>query len=159
MDPKKFVAFKYAHAGRAERSPQRWRIIWIAMAAALVATVAEFPLGALALLLPLGIYLSAPKRLYIGPRYLICGEALIYFGNVVQVDLDPAAGTLTLVSANQRSLVLERDSFPTNARKDFKVARNKAAKFDKVTAKIVERVRLAAPQAAMRGVAADAPGR
>ena len=42
-------------------------------------------------------------------------------------------------------LRLERDKFPTNARKPDKITRNKATKFEKVSARIVEHVRKAAP--------------
>ena len=43
---------------------------------------------------------------------------------------------------------VERERFPTNARKKDKIAINKAAKFSKVSARIVEKVRRATPEAA-----------
>ncbi len=154
MDLKKFSAFKYNHVGSADLSPRRWHAVYIALAAAVMAAIAAFPFGFLVFLVPLGIFFSVPKRLYIGPRYLICGGVLIYFSNVVRLALDQAAGTLTVISANKNSLVLKRDSFPTNARKSFKIAANKAAKFDKVSARIIGKVRQAAPAADVVGVSA-----
>ena len=47
--------------------------------------------------------------------------------------------------------MLERDKFPTGARKADKIKKNKAAKFDKVSSKIIEKVKKAAPRVDMIG--------
>ena len=46
-------------------------------------------------------------------------------------------------------------AFPTNARKSHKIAANKAAKFSKVSQKLIERVRHASPSVELSGVASD----
>ncbi len=48
---------------------------------------------------------------------------------------------------NGRSFWLDRDKFSTKARKPAKISKNKAAKFDKVSGKIIEKVRKATKQA------------
>ena len=54
--------------------------------------------------------------------------------------LSRSSGTLELFGADGPVLRLERDKFPTNARKPDKITRNKATKFEKVSARIIERV-------------------
>ena len=54
-------------------------------------------------------------------------------------------GTLELFGADGQVLRLERDKFPTNARKADKITKNKATKFEKVSSRIIERVLHAAP--------------
>ena len=60
-------------------------------------------------------------------------------------------GSLHVQSANGQSFVLERDKFPTGARKADKIAKNKAAKFEKVSNKIIEKVRKANGDADVSG--------
>mgnify|MGYP003491276646 CR=1 FL=1 len=45
-----------------------------------------------------------------------------------------------LVCANGESFALDRSKFPTGARTAAKLTKNKAAKFDKVSAKIIDKV-------------------
>lgn len=152
MDMKRFSAFKYRHKGPAEVSPARWRFTKISAALALVAAIALFPAGILAFLVPLIAYFSAPRMLYVGPRYLICGDVIIYFGNVVRMELNNSDGTLKLTTAGKTSFTLERENFPTNARKSQKIAANKAAKFAKASERLIERVRRAAPATELHGI-------
>lgn len=152
MDLKKFSAVKYRHDGSGGISEQRWRVIKISLGVALAATVVLFPVGGFVLLLPLIVYLAAPKMLYIGPRYLICGPQIVYFSNVTSMALEESAGTLRLVSGKAGSFLLERDRFPTGARKADKIKANKALKFDKVSAKLIERVRRAVPEVGLKGI-------
>lgn len=152
MDLQKFSVFKYQHKGRGGISAQRWRAIKLTLGIALLAAAIFFPVGAVAFLLPLVAYATAPKMLYIGPRYLICGDAIVYFNNVSAMARDESAGTLRLVSANERGFVLERDKFPTNARKEHKIAANKAGKFAKASAKLIDKVLKASPQVELSGI-------
>ncbi len=154
MDMKRFSAFKYHHNRPAVVSPARWRFTWVSAALALLVAGFFFPAGALAFLIPLIAYFSAPRILYVGPRYLLCGDIIIYFGNVVRLDLKEADGTLTLVTCSKKTFILERENFPTNARKSHKIAANKAAKFTKASARLIERVRRAAPEAELHGIPA-----
>jgi hypothetical protein len=155
MDMTRFSAFKYHHAGPAEISPTRWRVTQISAALALIIALAFFPTGALALLVPLIVYFSAPRMLYLGPRYLICGDVIIYYGNVVRMELKETEGTLKLVTASRQTFVIERANFPTQARKSHKITANKAAKFTKATRRIIDRIQRAAPQVELSGTLAS----
>jgi hypothetical protein len=152
MDMTKFSAFKYQHDGSGGITAQRWKMAKITLVLALVVGVVFFPVGLLALLVPLAIFLTTPKMLYLGPRYLICGSTIVYFGNVTAMVLDSSSGTLRLESANARSFSLQREKFPTNARKAAKIQNNKQTKFEKISAKLIDRVRKASPEVVLTGI-------
>ena len=149
MDQPDFSVFRYLHDDSRSPSRQRLRFVYISLAVALIATLFVFPFAALLFIVPLIAWFSAPKTLCLGPRYLLCGGRIVYFANVVQLTLAKAEGKLSLQSANGEILVLERDKFPSNARKADKLARNKAEKFAKTSEKIIERVRKACPSVRM----------
>jgi hypothetical protein len=152
MTPTEFAIFKYQHTDPASLSPLRRRVVFVSLAVAAVATLVVFPFGALLFAVPLVARLSAPRQLQLGPRYLLCGKAIVYYANVRRLALSRAQGSLRLQSANGQVFVLERDKFPTGARKTEKIARNKADKFEKVSVKIVEKVRRAAADVRLVGV-------
>jgi hypothetical protein len=152
MTPTEFAIFKYQHTARAELSSARLRFIYVSLTVAMVVSMFIFPLGAALLLLPLVAYFSAGKQLKLGPRYLLCGEVILYYGNVKRLILSPAKGTLSVQSANGQLFVLERDKFPTSARKADKISKNKDAKFEKVSSKIIEKVRKAAANVELVGI-------
>lgn len=152
MDTQRFSTFGYQHPGRGGISRQRHRAILSGIGAALISGFVFFPAGFLLLLLPLLIYLSAPKQLYIGSRYLICGNVIQYFGNMAQAQLDESSGTLRLTSRSGAVLLLERDKFTTSARKAGKIAANRADKFGKASARIIEKIAKASPDARLSGV-------
>ena len=151
MTPTEFALFKYQHADRADLSPGRLRFIYASLAVAVVAGLVTFGIGAVLLLVPALAYLMAGKFLKLGPRYLLCGKSIVYYANVKRVVQSTAKGSLQLQSTNGQMFVLERDKFPTGARKADKIAKNKAAKFDKVSAKIIEKVRKANGDADVSG--------
>lgn len=104
----------------------------------------------LLLLIPAGIFIyvkrtGISKPLLIGSRYLIVGDRIVYYQNVTQARLDEEKQTLTLSSDRCKNLVIAAEKFPTNARKSEKIKINKTAKFEKVTGRILDRLRLAAP--------------
>lgn len=155
MDATKFAAWKYQHAGPGYRSRRQQVAAAVLLAGALVAhfgwhlTPVAIALAAIGLL----ALLYSRKKILLGPRYLICGNDIVYYGNVVRLELDEAAGSLLLVTASEQSFVLEREKFPTNARKAEKIARHKAAKFSKVAYNIINHVRRAAPGVQTTGLA------
>ena len=151
MTPTAFATFKYQHSDRISRSTQRMVFAGASLVVALLATALVFPFGAVLLLVPLVAWFSVPRQLLLGPRYLLCGNAIVYFGNVKRMTLARAQGKLRLECTNGRSFVLERDKFPTGARKADKIAKNKAKKFDKVSAKIMEKVRAASANVVLIG--------
>ncbi len=145
-------SFKYQH-GDAGTLPRGRKIAAIVLAvAAVVALFIVLPLGLILAVVALILLFVRDKKLRLAPRYLLCGNTLIYYGNVTRLQLSSAAGTLLIETANGQRFMLDRDKFPTNARKAPKIAANKAAKFAKVSGKIVEKVRSAAPNADIQGI-------
>ncbi|WP_301101718.1 hypothetical protein [Propionivibrio sp.] len=145
LEQPQLAVFKYKHGGRVAFSAKRKTFMLISLAAALIAAFFAFPGGLMALVIPLGVFFVRQGTLALGPRYLVCGNDIVYFANVAQVALHEGEGRLNLKMASGATFTLERDKFPTNARKAHKVAANKAAKFNKVSAKIIEKVRRASP--------------
>lgn len=155
MDLSKFSAFKYEHAGRRVITLRRRWALGISLALALAISLFGFPVGLIAWVAPLLVFATAPKMLYIGPRYLICGNDIVYFNNVTAMTLEPAAGSLTLACTGQGVFTLRRDKFPTNARKDFKIAANKKAKFEKASRRLIEKVLRVSPEVDLNGISRD----
>ena len=154
MDRKKFAVIKYDHGERVGLSTARklWlAVIGVLALGLLVAFPHLFPLT-----LPLGlaaVMISQPtRRLYVGPRYVICGKKILYYANIQTVTLERGEGRLILKSSTGQMLVLEQDRFHTSARKLEKIAANKEARFNKVARKIVDNVQRAAPDAQLKGI-------
>lgn len=147
MATEQFAIFQYEHDDAYRRSRQRVVFCMATAMAAALASLVFFPGGLLAFLVPGIAWLARQKRLYVGPRYLLCGDRILYYANVVRVSPNPRDGTLTLETNRGAPFVLERHRFATTARKPQKIAANKEAKFVKVSEKIVARVRRAAPKA------------
>ncbi|MBI2305785.1 MAG: hypothetical protein HYU78_00650 [Rhodocyclales bacterium] len=146
-----FAVFKYKHGSRSRMSPARRKWLLGTLLLAALGSIVLFPGGLALFLAPLLVWLTVPRQLALGPRYLICGEVIVYYGNVDQVLLDRQAGKLTLVSAGDRRFSIERERFPTNARKSHKIAANKEAKFGKVAGKLIEKIRHASPAVEVSG--------
>jgi len=155
MTPTEFAQFKYQHADAAVRSVARLWFMGISLGVGLILLSMRsvpLPLALFAMAVPAVAWFSASRHLLLGPRYLLCGKAIVYYANVKHLSLSRTSGTLRVQSNNGQSFVLERDKFPTAARKAAKIKKNKAAKFDKVADKIIEKVRKAAPGADLSGV-------
>ncbi|KFA87351.1 hypothetical protein [Archangium violaceum] len=151
MDRKKFALIKYDHGEPTSLSGARWMWIVLVLAAAVGAFFVVFPAG-LVLMIVAWIIAQQPKRLYVGPRYLICGRKIVYYANIQKVSMEDSGRRLVLKSSTGKVLVIEQDRFQTGARKPEKILANKAARFEKVAQKIVKHVRRAAPQAVLTGV-------
>ena len=155
MTPTEFAQFKYQHADAAVRSVARLWFMGISLGVGLILLSMRsvpLPLALFAMAVPAVAWFSASRHLLLGPRYLLCGKAIVYYANVKHLSLSRTSGTLRVQSNNGQSFVLERDKFPTAARKAAKIKKNKAAKFDKVADKIIEKVRKAAHGADLSGV-------
>ena len=142
------AVFKYKHGDRIALSGKRKIFFFFSLIVSLALSKLFFPFGLLTLIVPVVIYLGGGRTLCVGPRYFICGKQIIYYANVTKLKLSETEGVLNLQTANGTHFTIERQRFPTNSRKAAKVAANKAAKFNKVTAKIIEKVRRAAPAVA-----------
>lgn len=146
MDESRFATRKYDHKGPGCRSRLQYWFAAVFFAAGLLARQI-WPLAIFLIAISLLILLLTRKKLLVNTRYLICGDQIVYFANVVRVVRDDSSGKFHLISANGSKLTLERNKFPTNARKTEKIAINKAAKFDKVAKHLTDRVRRASPEA------------
>jgi hypothetical protein len=152
MTPTEFASFKYQHKDPAGLSKARRWFIGTSLLIAAVVAWRLFPPGAMLLVVPLIAWWSAPRSLHLGPRYLLCGNTIVYYANVRCLTLSSAKGVLQVQSANGETFVLERDKFPTGARKAEKIANNKAAKFDKVSGKVIAKVRQASANVELNGI-------
>ncbi|MBK9441486.1 MAG: hypothetical protein IPN53_09295 [Comamonadaceae bacterium] len=152
MTPTEFASFKYHHIDPAGLSQARRWFIGISLLAAVVVAYSFFPPGIFLFAVPLIAWWSAPRLLHLGPRYLLCGKTIVYYANVLCLTLSSSQGVLRVQSANGQTFVLERDKFPTGARKTDKIAKNKAAKFDKVSGKIIAKVRQASVNVKLNGI-------
>lgn len=92
-------------------------------------------------------YASAPRMLFLRGRYLICGKDIIYFSNVCRLKRFATMGLLQIDTDQNKTLIIKRENFPTNARKNHKIQLNKQKKFDKVSEKIIQQVALLRPDA------------
>lgn len=147
MENRTFSIFKYQHReGGAFSFAKIWKVL-AGILLVLFCVVWFFPFG-LFVLVPVVIYAirkSAAAKMYIGPRYLICGGSIFYYHNITKITLEYENGTLLLDTVSGRTLLILQKNFPTNARKSEKIAKNTAAKFFKAAEKIVAKVTAAAP--------------
>lgn len=140
MDANKFIIWKYNHDGPGYRSPQRvWGALGLLLAGGIGFTVAA-PLGALLCFAALAVFFSTQKALYVGPRYLICGNRILYYANVRRLTYHEARGQLILSLIDGKDFLLESSRCTTNARKADKIARNQAKKFGQMSQRIIRRV-------------------
>lgn len=140
--------FKYKHGARTPLTLRRKIFLMLGLVLACVVSYVDFPEALVSFALPFLVFFGRGRVLAVGPRYLICGDEIVYFANVTQMTLSEARGCLELMLADGRRFMLERENFPTGARKPSKIAANQAAKFNKVSARIIDRVRRARPELA-----------
>ena len=71
-----------------------------------VMAVFSASVGAMLLALPLIGWVATPRKLLLGPRYLLCGQTIVYFGNVKRITLSPTHGKLRLECTNGSAFIL-----------------------------------------------------
>jgi hypothetical protein len=143
-----FTCFRYQHTDGVTRSRQRLMFVGSTLALALVvATMFAAPVGAALLAVPLFAWLAVPRQLLLGPRYLLCGNTIVYFGNVKRVTLSSVHGKLRLECTNGTAFVLERRRFPRSVRPIEKLVNCQATQFDRLTTQIIAQVRAKAANA------------
>lgn len=143
-------AYKYNYTEKVAWQPQKlvWLlllllacglIVWKYGAELIVACVIAFViLGKLFKLF------GTTRTIEITPRYFICGSHVVFYENVRELSINDRLGEMRIRYNDGhylRDVVLERDKFPTNARKDFKIAANKQEKFNKVKQKLSTYIR------------------
>ena len=121
MDRKRFAVIKYDHGERVGLSDTRKLLLVVFVILALGLVFIFFPLS-IVLGLAAVVVAHQPKQLCVGPRYVICGNKILYYANIEKVTLEPGEGRLTLLSSTGQVLEVEQDRFQTNARKPDKIA-------------------------------------
>jgi len=147
--------FKYQHSDRVVPSGVGW-LAFLAFLAVLAISIYFLGPGGI-IVTVIGAIVSGfawPKRrLCVGMRYLICGNTVVYYANIRKMVLTHGKGDeLVLHWGTNGTFKLERERFPTNARKAPKIEKNKTAKFEKVSNGIIRRVLLAAPAVELVGI-------
>ena len=82
----------------------------------------------------------------LGPRYLICGDHILYYANVTEINVSEAEGVLRIKTGAKSLFEIERSRFLTSTRNAQRAAASKAADFDAVVTMIVEKVRRLSPE-------------
>ncbi|QTN27225.1 hypothetical protein HZ993_18295 [Rhodoferax sp. AJA081-3] len=145
-----FTRFSYQHADGVSRSPLRILFTGASLLLAVVATaVLASAAAAVLLAVPLIAWLATPRQLLLGPRYLLCGNTIVYFGNVKRMTLSPTLGKLRLECTSGTAFVLERRRFPRSTRMAENLLKCKTTRFDTLSARIIEQVRAASANAVL----------
>ena len=151
-----YPAFRYQHAGFGKISRFRLILSLLILLSAFLVFLVLPPLAVVPIIVGLLFLLLRNKYLYLAPRYLLCGTDIVYYANVTKLVLSEMNGTLRLQTVSGKDFILEREKFPTYANKPHKIKRNKEAKFAKVSAKIIDKVRRHAPAVDCIGLSPDA---
>jgi hypothetical protein len=139
-----FTRFAYQHDDGVNHSPQRiWFVCTSLLGALAIMGLSSPAIGVVWLGIPLIAWLATPRQLLLGPRYLLCGNTIVYFGNVKRMTLLPAHGKLRLECTNGMAFVLERHRFPSRLRLVEKLVKSRAARFDTLSTRIIAHVRAA----------------
>ena len=148
LEQPQLATFKYKHGTRARLTTQRKIFVALCLILAGMLSFVFFPFAIVAGLVSLVVFFTRGRTLAVGPRYLICGDEIIYYANVTQMALNEPLGRLELTLSSGKHFTLEREQFPTGARKTHKIAANQAAKFNKVSSRIIEKIRRTRPELA-----------
>ena len=149
----KLGTFKYDHGQQMPWGWANWMpaLLFVVLFVVCLATFPPMIIGAMIFTAILwGLWLPK-KQIRLGVRYAIVGNTIVYFRNVRKMQLT-AGHELVLHWGADRVLRIEQSRFPTNARKEDKIAKNKAAKFEKVSGKIIDRVLHASPTVELTGI-------
>lgn len=97
-------------------------------------------------LLAFALFSSSTKRIILSPRYVLCGNKIIYYRNISTIELNNRTGKMLINCTEiKTNMVIDREKFPTNANKPHKITNNKNKKFQKVTEKIVNKTKQVNP--------------
>lgn len=136
------LIFKYKNKDKLTFTKNQKIIIFFLMLFSFLYLFISLKIGIiLAIISQIYIGLSYPKRtIKLNSRYLICGKTIIYYKNITKIILNKNLGLLLLYSGDNLVFKLEKELFPTNARKPDKIINNKNKKFEKVSDKIINKI-------------------
>ena len=159
MNDPQFSTFQYQHTDPVSRSYLRWALTLGCFAISGLAFFGAsrsmgdgfIPVGIIAIVVGLVAYGSVSRFIMLGPRYLLCGTTIVYYGHVTHIYFYRETGTLRLAMSDGGNFILERDKFPTGARHEPKITKNKTEKFEKVSNKIIEKIENVRPNVKKTG--------
>jgi hypothetical protein len=137
------AVFDYNHGGRVNLTRERKYAFALALFFALILARLLFPFGLLALAIPAMVYLRGERTLKIGPRYLICGDRIVYFANIKSLSFSEKEKSICLRTGIKTQLTIEEHRFRGKAR----TPEEKAAKFAEAVELVMESVHRFAPEA------------
>jgi hypothetical protein len=76
---------------------------------------------------------------------VICGK-VIWYHNIEKIIIDKGKQEMLVKTKDSPVILINSTHFPTNARKDVKIQKNKAGKFFKTSEKIIGKVKAISPQ-------------
>lgn len=77
-------------------------------------------------------------QIIIGKRFLVINDDIVYYKNIASIRVYKKKQFCVIQSKQDKDVYISAQDFPTNARKDFKIERNKKGKFVKVVNKLSE---------------------
>lgn len=90
-------------------------------------------------------FAKSNKAITLHNQFMIMGDRVLYFKNIAEIQVRGENNVIELIPRNGESVKIQQRFFPTNARKDWKIAKNKRAKFIKVGDKLLNRVKKRSP--------------
>lgn len=87
-------------------------------------------------------------KILVGNRYVIIGEKVIYYNNLAGVQF--GSEYYEMITKTNKRYKIEMERFPTNARKSWKIEKNRKTKFEKITTKISENITKCSPNVTIR---------
>lgn len=92
-------------------------------------------------------------KIFVGNRYIIIGEKIIYYSNLAEIQIsNNGSRNYEMISKTNKRYKIELDRFPTNARKSWKIEKNKKEKFEKITTKISNNIQKLSPNISIKKV-------
>ena len=92
------------------------------------------------------IFLSRGKKILLYNSYFLIGMKIVFYRNILGIYIDGSIGLVRISFRDQEAdILIERKSFPTNARKTHKIVANQQRKFEKICDKIVQRTKKLQP--------------
>lgn len=139
--------FKYSHKDKLNLASNQKITIAVLLISSLFFILINVPTSIFIFIFTIiyAIVIYPKRNILITSRYLICGNTIFYYKNINKIVLNYNSGILLIYSDDKEVFRLEKELFPTNARKPLKITNNKNNKFKKVSDKIIDNIKKAAP--------------
>lgn len=84
------------------------------------------------------------RKIVLGNKYLLEGDTVIYYQNLTQLIIDYNKGLLKL-STPSKSILINRENFPTESKKEHKIKISQDKKFRKISQRVYDLVKKSNP--------------